>query len=750
MCFGAGALALSVQVFLLRELVVSLHGDETGFGLGLGAWLAGIAAGAAAARGASARSPARVAALAFGLLAASGPAGIAVARLGLAAVAPPPGELASIGASLVLALCVAAIPGSLVGAAFTSLAGVAAGAGEAAGSGIARLYVLEALGSLVAGLLVTFVAIPLMPPAHGVALAAAACTLLALPAARHGVIPGRAPLTILAAALAFVALPPISTSIEDATERSRFRALVPGIPLLAWSDTPYQHVAVAGDEERSLYLGGQYAASFPDPAQNEVDAHVLGCLAPRTSRVLAVGRLAYGELRFLLRHPVERLDLVEIDRDSLELVRRFLPREDAEALDDPRVRVVFDDPRRFLARGSDLYDLIAVLEPDPVTLLLSRLSTVEFYRLAAARLAPSGVFVTRVTTAPNVVAGTTAPLAGSVHGALRRSFPIVRVSPGPDALLVAGRTAEAATLDPGVLAARFRDRGIASDAFSPELLPGLFPPERIAAQEAEIARAAAAAEPSRDDRPASFLAAITVRESIARSALAPLLRAAGRARGAGVTALVSLPSLALLAWLLGRRARSRDTLSAAALHAVAVTGASGMAWSLAILFAFQTRLGALYGRIGWLTAIFMLGLAAAGFAFRSAATATREEARSRLLTAAGISLGFAIVAGPALRGIGALPFGAGAAFAGLLLLAGAATGAVFPVAAGALLAGGRSASRAAGGVEAADHAGAAVAALVTSVLLVPVLGIAGTCAALAVLQLVSFVAVLGVRSRFPT
>lgn len=743
--FASGALAISAQVVLLRELLVSLQGDETALGLGLAAWLAGIAGGAAVARRGAGRRPHRWTAAAFALLAVWGWPGIALARLGRLLLAPPPGEILSLGPSLALAVAVAAPAGALVGILFTSLAALASAAGWPAGDGIARLYVLEALGSLAAGLATTFVVVPLLPPIHGAALAGALCALAAVPATRAGLIPGRAAFPLLALALALSALPPLSSLAEEATERARFRAILPGLPLLAWADTPYQHAAVAGGEVRHLYEGGQYAGSFPDGPEHEVEANVLACLSPRPARVLAVGRLPLGGLRFLLRHPVERVDLVEIDRRAHDLVRRHLPREDAAALDDPRVRVVFDDPRRFLARSSARYDLIAVQEPDPVTLFLARLSTVEFFGLVSRRLGSDGVFVMRLGLAPNVLTGGTAALGGAVFGALREVFPVVRAGPGPDGLLVAGFRAEAATLDPATLAERFRERRVRCRAFAPEMLPGLFPPERVASLESELRDAASKVEPSRDERPVSFLHALAIRQRISGSALAPALRSLGGARRWIPAALLSLPSVAVLLLVLGRRARGRDALPLAALHAAAVTGACGMTWSLVLLFAFQTRAGALYGRLGLLTAVFMLGLAAGGFAARKGAGAPAAESSGWLAATSGISLAFAALVGPAVGAVLSASGGGGgsaAALGALLLFAGMATGAVFPVAAGVLLSSGRDAGRAAGAAECADHAGAAGAALLSAVALVPAVGARGACAAVAVLQVLSAAAVL--------
>jgi len=165
-----------------------------------------------------------------------------------------------------------------------------------------------------------------------------------------------------------------------------------------------------------------------------------------------------------------------------------------------------------------------------------------------------------------------------------------------------------------------------------------------------------------------------------------------------------------------------------------------------LLFAFQTRVGALYGQLGWLTAAFMAGLALGGWGARRSAEAAPEESDRWLLAAGGLALAFAVALPAALHGTaaltpgsrwgGALPLGA------LLVLAGVATGTVFPAGAGGLLARGAGARKAAARIEAADHAGAALAALTVAILFVPVLGLRGTCMWLAALEGLSATAIL--------
>jgi spermidine synthase len=720
--FAAGGLALTIQVMLLRELMVALQGDEAALGLGLAAWLAGIAAGAGVARRLVRPRSESWVSIGFALLAFVGVLGGIASRLGRFVLAPPPGELLSLGPSAALAVIVLAPAGSLVGLTFTALATSARRAEWQPGQGIARLYVLESLGSLAGGLLVTFLVVPLLAPLKGLLLVAGIWILVGSPA---------------------------STAMEETTVDARFRGLAPGIPLVAWTDTPYQHLAIGGDTPRHIYAGGQYAGSFPDPSEDEALAHQLASLAPRPASILVVGSGVLGALPYLLDHPVERIDFVEIDRRALGLVREFLPPSYRGALDDPRVRIVIDDPRRYLARSTERYDLILVLEPPPVTLLLARLSTVEFYRLCAAHLASDGVLAVSLETAPNVLTGETAALGGSLWGALREVFPVVRASPGPNGLLIAGTDRAAVTLDAATLAERFTSRGIVSDAFVPELFPILFPPERVAGQEAALERAAAGVSPSRDERPASFPHALARRQRVAGSLMAPLFGRAARASPAWLSLLALLPSLCVAGWLAIRRAGNRS-LTLAAMHAVVVTGACGMAWSLLILFSYQTRAGALYGKIGLLAALFMLGLALGGRLLARGAELSAERVQRWLPAVTAAALAFALIMPGALLGLGHPALGRSGLpdilHGALLLAAGLITGCLFPVAAGVLLSGPRGARETASDLEAADHAGAAGAALLGGVLFIPLLGLSGTAWLLLALQAMAFLGVIVARA----
>jgi predicted membrane-bound spermidine synthase len=735
--FAAGLLASASQVLLLRELIVDAAGDEAAIGIGLSAWLAGIALGAAVARRRPPERSAAHAGLGLSALAVLAPAAMMAGRLLRLWLAPGAGELPGLGLALVLAAATMAPSGAAVGWAFTALASSAARQWRA-GEGITRLYVVESLGSLAGGLVVTLAAGSHVRPLRLAAVVSLTAAALALTSPRPTV-SGRGALR--AALLLGLGLAAAAGPLDARTERARFAAIAPGVSLRAFFDTPYQHVDVGGDDPVYLYSSGQYVTTFPDPYRAESLGSLVAILSPHPARVLLLGEAERGIVPVLLRHPVERLTLVEPDARAFDLLEPLWPEADRAALRDPRVRLVVDDPRRFLARsGTGPFDLVLLLGPSPDTLLRARLATVEFFRLLASRLDENGTLVMSLKTAPSALTGETAALVGSLVLALREALPVVRVTPGPEALVVAGWTAQAATLDPSALARRWRARGVRSSSFDAAVLPAILNPDRVATEEAAVARATAGEAPSRDDRPVSFVHALARRHEEASGRWGRLLAAASNVPPLALVLLAFVPSLGTLARTL--RVRAPDARAAGtAAHAVAVAGAAGMGWSLLVLFAFQTHAGALHGQLGVLVALFMLGLSlGAALAARSLRT---EPGRDAELPAARRSLlaclAAAVVFGatlPLTLGMAARASEGGAlaavlAYGALQLAAGVATGAVFPIAVAVRLAAREGGGEAAGRIETADHAGAAVAALFGAVLFVPLLGIARSAVLLA-------------------
>src|SRR5260370_9922709 len=87
---------------------------------------------------------------------------------------------------------------------------------------------------------------------------------------------------------------------------------------------------------------------------------------------------------------LERIDVVDISRDILEMGRAIFPLG-TYPLDDPRVRVHVEDGRFFRRAGRERYDLVTEEPPPPKNAGIVNLYTREYFQLIFDRLAERGV-----------------------------------------------------------------------------------------------------------------------------------------------------------------------------------------------------------------------------------------------------------------------------------------------------------------------------------------------------------------------
>ena len=141
----------------------------------------------------------------------------------------------------------------------------------------------------------------------------------------------------------------------------------------------------------SLAIDGKVDASNAgDMLTQRLLAHVPLLLhpAPRQAAILGLG--SGVTLGSALRHPLERVDVLEISPEVVEASRFFEP-ENSRALADPRTRLIVGDGRTHLLLGRTQYDVIVSEPSNPWMAGIASLFTREFFTAARARLAPGGV-----------------------------------------------------------------------------------------------------------------------------------------------------------------------------------------------------------------------------------------------------------------------------------------------------------------------------------------------------------------------
>jgi len=739
---GLGAVSAAAQVGLLRELLVGFRGNELSLGITMAVWLLWVAAGSAAGgiiarrRNATYPNSAISAALALLLLGALALAGIWFARDLRSILGVPWGEFIPtsrlIYATLLLVAPVAAAAGTafpLICAAARARAGIPSG----------RIYLAESLGFLVGGL-ATYAAAGLVSPfAAALAVAAAggafaAVTVWAISPARRLAVAYTGGVIVVMAAGA-------SARLESASMRNLF----PGQKIVASTYSRYGNwVALAHAEEVSFYHDGALAFTAPQPMAAETLAHLALLQHPDPRRVLLIGGGVDGTAAELLKHRQVSLDYVELDPAVIALARVCALRAQPHLTDfmrSPRLHFYQQDGRLFVKRASSRYDVIIVNLPEPATALLNRYYTFEFFGEARRALTPEGVLCLGLPGAENYLGPEMQALHGSVYHSLRRVFADVVVTPGEHSYFFASRTHRCLSVDAAELSRRWQKQLVPVKYFSGYYLEAILLPERV-----EFIRQSCESAPraiNRDFRPVGYFYDVSV-TGLAEGLLPPGL--AGRMRflpgplfAAVGVAIFGLP------FVFSRR--GQRLRRAAVIGGVAAVGLAGMTMEVCLIFALQVINGHVYAQVGALIAVFMAGLAVGTWSQARAMERGGLAPRRWVawLVAGSIVTAVVAVVLARLGGVRGTSTLLSTGVIGLLMAAGGAVvGAVFPLAVGLL--GGS--PGAAGSVYAADLAGAALGGCVTAVIALPLLGLAGTCDAAALLVAASAViGAIGLRAR---
>ncbi len=257
--------------------------------------------------------------------------------------------------------------------------------------------------------------------------------------------------------------------------------------VLVREETRCQQVEIVDTYEfgRCLFLDGKMQSSQVDEyLYHEFLVHPAMVTHPEPKQALIIGGGEGATLREVLRHRgLERVDMVEIDRDVLDFARKHLVAWHQGAFDDPRVRIIVDDGRKFIQDSREIYDIIIIDVSDPTCEgPASMLYTLQFYQSVAARLKPAGIMSLQAGTS-SIVGG---EIMASLYKTLQRVFPVVRAYEAniPSFDMPWGFGLAAAQLDPKQLNAqeidrRLQLRGLENlRAYDGETHIGLFSPTK--------------------------------------------------------------------------------------------------------------------------------------------------------------------------------------------------------------------------------------------------------------------------------
>ncbi len=721
-----GALGLIAQVVIFREFLGIFAGNELSAGILLSAWLLfeGLGAWLSGRYAPRLRSGLWDWFTGIGVL-----SGFSTIVSVLLIIFSPrltgliPGEILSMHQLLIITVLAVLLPAGTHGALFSLSAEIFSRVDQC--TGVSRAYLYEGLGTFITGLLLYFLLLSRLA-GIGIILLFTGVMLIVLAL----IYPRRIPAMFFIFGGSLLVL--VSPALTDSLSRSLMEAVWQGHRVLAVRESPYgKLVTLEREGRRQVLYDGTVVMDMPrsEIIRDEQLGYLPMLFHARPQDVLILGGGRIGLINEVLRFPVSRVQVIELDPVLVAETERAGGQMVAEMLSEPRVQVVTADPRRFFNVTDDSFDVIILSLAAPANLNANRLFSVEFYQQCARRLKTGGMVVTPIPGSGDNLVFEAGVIAGIRQSTLGRVFPYVYALGLDIPLMIASR--RPLEISSETLAHRLRMENPGLIVLTPEYLAHLLDSFRQQRFQSKIVNAGLM---NYDLLPVELFYNL-VRESRRLSPrIAELL-----ARLPLVVAQSTLPLLVLLivvaiAGSLVRRGFARG-------FGIMSSGFAGAGVSTLTIMVYQLRFGSVYSGVAVLLAGFILGSVAGAYLSK-----WFKKCRPAMLFLCG-DLMFLAVLGTILR----LTRSGGQTLLVLtLMFAGLILGWQFGVASAERQTEIPSGGRTAGLLGVLDFSGGAIGGFIVAVVLVPVTGVMNAILIIAAVKLSSAVVqllTLG-KSRF--
>ncbi len=398
---AAGFIALSYEILWSRVYGFVSEGRASAFPLLLGTYLTGIALGSIFVRrfckeGKSESKLRQTRTLAWFIL--------AVNVFGFLLI-PAIGWLVEAGRHYSETFLLVGLSAAGLGATFPLICHLGIAPDKEAGARLSYLYLANIVGSTSGSMLTGFAlmdSLSLGPISLGLStLGIGLGGALLVTTSRNKPLPLLA-LSLLLVSLFFLERPGFHHIYEKLQFKDKYH------PRLAFRDTVETKSGVisVGQDQR-IYGGGKYDGRFSVSLVHDtnliVRAYALSAFHPAPQEVLMIGLSSGSWAQVIAHHPqVKKLTIVEINEGYVELIQKYP--EVRSLLENPKVEIIIDDGRRWLARHpEESFDAIVMNTSYNWRSHMSNLLSVEFLQLAKPHLKTEGLIFYNTTRSEEVL-----------------------------------------------------------------------------------------------------------------------------------------------------------------------------------------------------------------------------------------------------------------------------------------------------------------------------------------------------------
>lgn len=536
----------------------------------------------------------------------------------------------------------------------------------------------------------------------------------------------------------------------DSLHRFTIRRQWKNLNVVHYENSQYGNICVVENEGQYIYfLDGipGIITPVPDIPSVEEFVHIPLLAHPQPQRILMVSGGVGGTIHEALKHPsIESITYVELDPLLLSLLREFPTSLTGSELTDERVKIHHGDGRLLLKTTPNTYDVIFIGITEPSNLQANRFFTQEFFSLAEKRLNEGGILVLGAPGSLTLLNEELKDLNSTIFHTLNRVFSHIRVIPGDGRnVFLSSDSLQVTALDKQKIIERLNRRDITTETTVPRHIENKL--HRGWQDWFNDFIEEGTRNINYDFKPLGVFYSISYWNALFAPSFGLVFKQFERINIWSVLVVILL----FLIFYLLLHSRHKRAFPSGVPLSITTTGFAGMIFDLVVIFAFQSLYGYVFSWMGVLVASFMAGAACGAIVISKALERIRDSVKlflriEQAIVCFSLVLPFIFLAG---KNIAAGPVALEylkILFLVIPFVCGFETGSQFPLGNTLYLKHNPDVSSTAGLLYASDLIGGWTGGIIGGVILLPVLGLVGTCITVGVLKLASFI-VLTMQSQ---
>ncbi|MDJ0915504.1 MAG: fused MFS/spermidine synthase [Desulfobacterales bacterium] len=612
-------------------------------------------------------------------------------------------------------------------------------------SSAGKVYAYETVGTIIGGIVCTYLFIPYLHTFQASIVLAILNVIVCLVVLASSWKIGLFQKTVLVflSVLLFFSGFVVFTGHVDRLHHHSIQTQWKNLNIVHYQNSQYGNICVIENEGQYIFFQDgipDIITPIPDLAFIEEFVHLTLLAHPEPAKLLILSGGAGGIINEAFKHPsIETIEYAELDPLLLDLLRKFPTPLTESELNDSRVKITHVDGLLFLKTTQNKYDFIFVGIMEPSNLQANRFFTKEFFSLVKKRLNKEGILVLGLPGSLMYVNDELKNLNSCIFHTLKRVFPYIRVIPGDGKnLFLSSDSQNILKIDRKQIIERLYQRNIRANV----IVPWHLEKKLHHGWQDWFSRflEGSSQKINSDFKPLGLFYSITHWNALYAPSLSGLFSQFERIN---LRIIVLLFVFFLLLYVVFRL-KHRRSFQAGIPLSIITTGFAGMIFSLMIIFTFQSMYGYVFSWIGLLVSFFMAGAACGAMLATKVLTQIKNCFRLFIkidLAIICFSFGWpfiflavrAYLDSPDVFVFFKMLFLIIACICGLLI------GSQFPLANRIYLRSSTSLSETAGLLYASDLLGGWFGGIVGAVVLLPVLGLTGTCITVGLLKLTSFI-----------